>query len=207
MANAISLSRFPLLILIVILLYNPDPTWKLVSVFLLVLLILLDSLDGLVARARNEVSLMGSVIDIMVDRSVELVLWVVYTDLGLIPVAIPIICIIRGTVVDSLRNMRVSEGTAPFKTMQTKLGRWLVGSPAMRTSYAVSKLLSFMVLALTNALFAYSLQGKVAPQTPQTWLVVGNVLAWISVAFCLARGLPVIVETIQQARTIPKNQE
>ena len=45
MANIISLSRFPLLILIVILLYVPSPTWKLVSVFLLVVLILLDTLD------------------------------------------------------------------------------------------------------------------------------------------------------------------
>lgn len=207
MANAISLSRFPLLILIVILLYAPDPAWKLVSVFLLIVLILLDTVDGMVARARHEVSVMGSVIDIMTDRSVELVLWVVYAHLGLIPVAIPIICIIRGTVVDSLRNMHVSEGTAPFKTMQTKLGKWLVGSPTMRTSYAVSKLLSFVILALTNALFAYALQGQVAPQTPQTWLVVGNVLAWISVAFCLTRGLPVIIEAVQHAGATPTTRE
>lgn len=197
MANWITLSRFPLLIAIIALFYVPSPGLRLATVGLLVVLILLDTMDGVVARARHEESLLGSLLDIMADRVVELVLWVCYAHLGLIPVAIPIIYIFRGTVVDSLRSVHVGQGTAPFKMMRTPIGQWLVGSPFMRTSYAVSKLLSFAGLALTNALAAYATRGRIGPEHVQTSLVVANILAWISVVFCLVRGLPVILETLQ----------
>lgn len=194
MANLITLARFPLLIVIVLLLYASSPWVRLASVAALVLVILLDTVDGVVARRRHEVSLMGSVLDIMADRSVELVLWICYAHLHLIPVAIPVIYVLRGTVVDSLRSVHVGAGTAPFKSMRTGLGRWLVGSPFMRTSYAVSKLLAFTGLGLTNGLQAFAARGFVSGEIAGTCLWVANVFAWISVAFCLARGVPVIVE-------------
>jgi len=199
MANWITLSRFPLLIAIMALLYVPSPGLRLTTVGLLVVLILLDTMDGVVARARHEESLLGSLLDIMVDRVVELALWVCFAHLGLIPVAIPIIYIFRGTIVDSLRNVHVGQGTAPFKMMRTPIGRWLVGSPFMRTSYAVSKLLSFAGLALTNALAAYEAQGSVSAAQVQISLTAANILAWISVLFCLVRGLPVILEALPAA--------
>jgi CDP-diacylglycerol--glycerol-3-phosphate 3-phosphatidyltransferase len=200
MANLITLSRFPLLVAIVVLLYVPSPALRLVTVGLLVVLILLDTMDGVVARARHEESALGSLLDIMTDRAVELVLWVCYAHLGLIPVAIPIIYIVRGTVVDSLRNVHVGQGTAPFKIMRTPIGRWLVGSPAMRTSYAVSKLLSFTGLALTNALVAYAAQGAISVGEVQISQTISTALSWISVLFCLVRGIPVVLEALPVLR-------
>ena len=105
MANLITIGRFPVLIAIILLLYAPSPSARVTSAVLLILVIAMDSVDGIIARARDEESLLGSVLDIMVDRSVELVMWVCYADLGLIPVAIPIIYIVRGTIVDALRNI------------------------------------------------------------------------------------------------------
>ncbi|MEN6478494.1 MAG: CDP-alcohol phosphatidyltransferase family protein [Anaerolineales bacterium] len=191
MANAITLARLPLLFVIVALLYGTSPTLHLMCVPLLILLILMDSLDGYVARHRHESSVVGSVLDIMVDRIVEQVLWVVYAHLRLVPVAIPLLFIIRGVLVDTLRNTQVSEGVSPFQIMATRWGKFLVGSPAMRSSYAVVKLLSFSGLAATLA--ARGLWGVEATST-QILGTSSLVLSWMAAALCLARGIPVIVE-------------
>jgi len=196
MANLITIARFPLLLAIIAMLYTASPLVRLITVPLLGLLIAMDSLDGMVARARNEVSLMGSVLDIMADRAVELVLWIAYAHLLLVPVAIPIIYVLRGTVVDSLRSVHVREGTAPFKSMRTRLGKFLVGSPPMRTGYAVSKLISFAGLALTHSLGAFAEQGVVTDQAVHLSRFIFNVTSWISVALCLVRGVPVIIEAL-----------
>jgi len=196
MANLITIARFPLLILIILLLSASSALGRLISVGLMIVLIAMDMVDGMVARKRNEVSLLGSVLDIMADRSVELVMWVVYAYLGLIPLAIPIICVLRGTIVDALRSVHIGAGTAPFKGMRSSLGKWLVGSPYMRTPYGVVKLLAFAGLALTHALAAYHSAGQVSARTVQQLGLVFNVVSWVAVAFCLARGLPVIIEAL-----------
>jgi CDP-diacylglycerol--glycerol-3-phosphate 3-phosphatidyltransferase len=182
------------LIAIILLLATTSPAARLVAAGLVIALIALDSIDGIVARKRGEISLMGSVLDIMVDRAVELVMWVWYAHLGLIPVAIPILYILRGTIVDSLRNVHVRDGQSPFESMRTRLGTWLVKSPMMRTGYAMCKVMTFTGLALAYALYAYAERGSAALRTAESVHAVSWVLAWLSTAFCLARGLPVILE-------------
>lgn len=196
MANLITIARFPVLLLIVGLLYTDSPAARASTIGLLILLILMDSLDGIIARRRNEVSLLGSVLDIMADRAVELVLWVVFATLGLVPVIIPITFILRGTIVDSLRSLFVREGQAPFKGMRTRVGRWLVGSPAMRSTYGAAKLVSFAGLALTHTLSAYANQGSVPFGVVNVSLLVFTITSWIATVLCLVRGVPVIVEAL-----------
>ena len=196
MANLITIARFPVLIAIILLLYAQAPSARVASSVLLVLVIAMDSVDGIIARARDEESLLGSVLDIMVDRSVELVMWVCYAHLGLIPVAIPIIYIVRGTVVDALRSMMVSEGQAPFKGMRTSLGTWLVASPAMRTSYALIKLISFAGLAATHALAGFASSGAVSQTLVDAARALFNITSWVAVAQCLVRGVPVVAEAL-----------
>jgi CDP-diacylglycerol--glycerol-3-phosphate 3-phosphatidyltransferase len=198
MANIITVARFPLLFLVTILLTLPSAGARAACVPLVLVLILMDTIDGLVARSRKEESLLGSVLDIMADRSVELVLWVVYAHLGLIPLAIPIIFIVRGTVVDSLRAIGVGAGKTPFGSTTSTLGRFLVSSPWMRSSYGIAKALAFTVLALTSSLQLYAASGQVLARTAQTTHTVGLALAWLATAFCIVRGLPVIIESFAQ---------
>jgi CDP-diacylglycerol--glycerol-3-phosphate 3-phosphatidyltransferase len=120
MANTITLARIPLLILIVILLYEGSPEVQVATAFLVLLLIFMDTLDGVVARRRQETGMLGSKLDIAVDRIVELVMWVVYANLQLISVAIPIIVIIRGGLVDMVRSFSLIWGETSFGMMQTK---------------------------------------------------------------------------------------
>lgn len=199
MANWITLSRFPLLVVYVLILYFAAPGVRLAAVPLLFLLLMLDTVDGMVARATGTTSLLGSVLDIAADRAYELVLWVAFAHLGAIPVAIPLTVILRTTLTDALRSIGVAEGKSPFDQHRSRLGRFVVGSPWMRTSYSVSKITAFCGLALGLAMTSYPPGSTLAGHAPAV-LRVFQVVAWIATVICVVRGLPVIIGSLRRAR-------
>ena len=189
LANLITLARFPLLLVNVLSLYLGSPPVRLAGAGLLFVGFLLDTVDGVVARRTGQTSLAGSVLDIAADRTYELVLWVCFADLGLIPVAMPLVIIARTTLTDALRSIGVAGGEAPFEQERSVLGRVLVGSTVMRVGYSATKVVTFCGLAVLQALGA----GGVALE----WL---RAAAWLAVALCVLRGLPVIVTAPTRAR-------
>lgn len=202
LANWITISRFPLLLFTVLILYQGSPEARLAGVVLLFIGLMLDTVDGMVARRTGQTSLFGSVLDIAADRTYELVLWVSFADLEMIPVAIPIIIIVRTTLTDALRSIEVGQGTAPFEQHRTALGRFLVRSTWMRTGYAVTKVLTFCGLALAQALAGFP---DFAGAVPSMMAVV-RVLAWTAVAFCVFRGLPVIISSLRRYWGVPSTR-
>ena len=202
LANWITISRFPLLLVTVLVLYQGSPEARLAGVVLLFVGLMLDTVDGMVARRTGQTSLFGSVLDIAADRTYELVLWVCFADLEMIPVAIPIIIIMRTTLTDALRSIGVGQGTAPFEQHRTALGRFLVGSAWMRTGYAVTKVLTFCGLALAQALAGFPASAAAVPDL----MAVVRVLAWMAVAFCVFRGLPVIISSLRRYWGMPSTR-
>lgn len=196
LANAITVLRLPLLGIIVLLLYQGTTGLRLLAALLIALLILMDSLDGIVARRRHEESLLGGALDIAVDRAVEFVLWVAFAHLRLIPVAIPLVIIVRGVFTDSIRSVAGQHGVSAHGMMNTSLGKWLVASPPMRTGYAVVKVVAFVALALALALRT----GGLASHEFVYRLGVGA--AWLATVICLLRGLPVLLEAPGFMRTV-----
>lgn len=188
LANIITTLRFPLLILVVVLLYQERSTVRLTAASLVVVLILMDTLDGLVARRRHEETLLGSALDIATDRAVEIVLWVVYAHLGLIAIAIPLVVIIRGTLTDSVRSVAAQHGMSAHGMMRSSVGAWLVASPPMRTSYGITKFVAFVALTLALAFPEGS-----APWSDAVYQL-GVIAAWLATAICILRGLPVLWE-------------
>lgn len=200
MANLITILRFPVLFISILLLYLPGATPKIFAVPLIIVLIVMDTLDGIVARVRHETSLLGSVLDIMADRSVEVALWICFAHLHLVPVVFPLTFAVRGIIVDSLRSFSVGNGKAPFQGMRSRVGRWLVGSPLMRSTYGASKGFAFAGLAATNALVALAAQG----QAPVAWvsasLLIFSIISWFALGLCLLRGAPVVFEAFSSLR-------
>ncbi len=188
LANYITISRIPLLLLVVLCIATPVAWMRVAAVPLILLLIALDSIDGWVARSRGESSILGSVLDIAADRAVEYSLWVTFAVMGLVPLLIPIIVLLRGTFVDAFRSVAPARGLAPFDLLRSKLGRFLVGSPWLRGPYALVKALAFSLLALTHAL-----QTMGSPAAAG-WNVAAQIAVWLAFALCLVRGIPVIVE-------------
>lgn len=202
LANWITLSRYPLLVLIVLLLYEGGATIRFVGAGLLFVGLMLDTVDGVVARKTGQTSLFGSVLDIAADRAYEMVLWVVFAHLGMIPVVIPLVVIGRTTLTDALRSIGVGEGTAPFAQHRSPVGKFLVGSPVMRTGYAVTKVVTFCGLALVLALRAMP-PGAAAREYADPLHAAFLVTAWAALAFCVLRGLPVIVKSLKRFWGVP----
>ena len=197
LANWITLSRFPLLLINILILYHGGAQLRLAGVVLLFVGLMLDTVDGMVARKSGQTSLFGSVLDIAADRTYELVLWTCFADLQMIPVVIPLIVIARTTLTDAFRSIGVGQGTAPFAQHRSKLGTFLVGSPPMRIGYSVSKVTTFCGLALAQAFGGYpadSTFGRLGPQL----LPIFRVTAWVALGFCVFRGLPVIVASLRR---------
>jgi phosphatidylglycerophosphate synthase len=199
LANWITLSRFPLLLANVLILYFGSPALQLAGVGLLFVGLMLDTVDGVVARRSGQTSLFGSVLDIAADRTYELVLWVVFASLGMISMVIPLIVIARTTLTDAFRSIGIAHGAAPFDQHRSALGRFLVGSPVMRTGYAVTKVVTFCGLALARALDAGGghIQMLIGSR-PVDLVAVFQWTAWVAVFFCVFRGLPVILGTLRR---------
>jgi len=189
MANLITLLRFPLLFIYVGLLYTQKPTVIFWCVPFIILIIMMDSFDGLIARARGEVRLLGSTLDIAVDRAFEIILWVVFAHLGSIPILIPIIVITRGTLTDAIRSVGMSSGKAAFDQVKHPISRFLVSSRFMRETYGISKgfAFGFLTLALGFQTLEHSLS--------TFYHVTAQILSWIAITFTILRGLPVLIES------------
>ena len=193
MANLVTTFRFFLLFLLVGLAYVDDPWWQLACAPLVVVVFVLDGVDGWIARRRGESSLFGAVFDIAVDRVVENVLWIVLADLGLVPVWVALLFVTRGILVDSLRSQGAARGETPFGMMASRLGHLLVSGRPLRLAYGVVK----------GAAFAWLLFLLPLPElAPGRWAelggaltLTGQVLVYAAAVLCVARGLPVIVET------------
>jgi len=192
-ANIITLSRLPLLLLVALLLYAPWAWALFTALFLLPILYLMDWFDGYVARYKNQVTDLGSVLDIALDRAVENVLWIVFAHQHKVPVWVPVLFIVRSFVVDGLRSYALAaRGRSAFGMMHSKWGRFLVAGRFMRGLYGLAKGLAFGALTLASALRALG-----APATEDwAWVFWAEpILVYLSVALCVARGVPVLLDT------------
>lgn len=204
MANIITLTRLLLLLPLVAMIYLASPSWQLATVPLLAVIIGMDGLDGYVARKRREVSVFGSIFDIAVDRVIEYMLWAVLAHVGLVPMWVALVFIIRGTLVDSIRYAAIAEGETAFGMMRSPIGRFLVASRFMRGMYGTIKAIAFGWLLLIQPL------PDLAPAFWGDWSgpvgMITIILVYASVVVCLVRGVPVIVEFAVQHKVFSPDQ-
>lgn len=197
LANLITTLRLALLLVVIVAIYQLEPAWMYINVFLLILVFTTDALDGYVARARDETSEFGAVYDIAADRIVEISLWIVFFDLNYVPLWVVLLFVIRGGLVDAIRNSHMAtRQQTPYSMMTSRLGSWLVTSRFMRGFYAVVKAVTFCWLALLEALKATAPEIAIEPYL----LPIAMGLILTSALLCLIRGLPVIVEYVASVR-------
>ena len=199
--NRITLLRVGLLFILVFLIYNEFLWARIFAALLAILVIVMDWLDGFLARRLHESTALGSVLDIAGDRVVECVLWICLADLRLIGVWIPIVVISRDIFTDSIRNYAIRFGHTGFgdkSMMRSRFGRFLTGSPVMRTGYALLKALTFASLLLFSGLKKFLPHWSwIPPAVVASGLQAGAWIAVVTAAVCLVRGIPVIVEGVQ----------
>jgi len=194
MANLITLFRLMSVFIIGAIALYAAPQWQLINAPLIIINILLDGLDGKIARARNETTVFGAVFDIAADRIIEITLWLILAELGAVSIWIAIIFVTRGILVDSLRKHHADQGKLPFSIMRTPLGKFLVASRTMRFAIGFIKLITF------SWLFFLIPAAEIWPQIfiihNDLFSYISNILVYTSVTISLARGIPVILEAI-----------
>ena len=172
---------------------------NLAAVGLTVAAIGLDALDGHIARKRKMATPVGAQLDILGDRMIENVYFTYFAVVGMVSLWLPVLFFARGAATDFLRGLAMKAGHSGWGAnamLQTWWGRALVGSRWSRGLYAAMKCLCFCYLGLELALTRgpVALVGELAADVLVMIRVGAQVLTWTTAAFCLVRGLPVLVE-------------
>lgn len=151
--------------------YFLETSNKYVFAVLVVVIILLDGLDGIVARRLNQCTDFGAKLDIVCDRLVELLYWFFFALLGYIGYWVFIYFLIRGLIVDWIS----------FKNTKPLGDSWLRSSRIMRFASGLAKILSFIALAVFPG------------------LIFTKILVYLTVLINFLRGLPVLLKTLERS--------
>jgi CDP-diacylglycerol--glycerol-3-phosphate 3-phosphatidyltransferase len=204
MANLLTILRMILAVLAIEFLFSGNPSLCITSVILTLFVIVLDGLDGIVARALNEQSKFGSVFDILGDRVVENLYWIAFAVIGWVGVWVPMVVVARGILTDGLRSIALSQGYTAFGSstmMQNKFCHFLTASRFSRAVYGVAKTLVFLMLIIAycpNLEYydAMSIEAFSNFSSYQPILIkIADILVYVTVGMCIVRGLPVIFES------------
>ena len=192
LANIVSVTRIFVAYVAIACLYV-QTTWAyIIALVLTIIAFAMDGLDGYLARKLNQSSELGSVLDILGDRIVEVSYWIVFAVMGWLNIIFPLICVARAFTTDGIRSVALSKGMTAFgdKTMQsTSWGKFICASRFMRISYAVAKVLAFLLLITVNTPGMELWNG-----TPILHIIT-MVFAWAAIIFCVVRAIPVVVES------------
>lgn len=173
-------------------------TGHIVGFFLTILIIALDWIDGVVARILKETSEFSGVFDIVVDRIVENSIWIYFTSKGIISFWVPVIVLTRGFLIDGIRSVALAKGMTAFgeKTFQkSTIGKVLVNSHMSRGLYGASKVLSFLSLIVLQALSFPEAESFISSLWRSKIVFLTYTLVYITVAFCILRGIPVFYDS------------
>jgi CDP-diacylglycerol--glycerol-3-phosphate 3-phosphatidyltransferase len=211
MANLITIGRLILLFIVIWMIYVGGVSVIQACMLLTIIVFASDGLDGWVARKRGSTSSFGAVFDIAGDRIVENALWVIFADLELIPVWIPLMVITRGFLVDGLRSLSYGEGMTPFgekNMMRSPLTQWLTAGRFMRGLFGWAKSAGFVFL---TGLVAWntmdtddSFVGSLYSITAFRWF--GWSLVWLAVALTVIRAIPVFVDSVGYIRDLEERE-
>lgn len=192
LANIVSVTRIFVAYAAIACLYV-QTTWAyIIALVLTIIAFAMDGLDGYLARKLNQSSEWGSVLDILGDRIVEVSYWIVFAVMGWLNIIFPLICAARAFTTDGIRSVALSKGMTAFgdKTMQsTSWGKFICASRFMRISYAVAKVLAFLLLITVNTPGMELWNGTPILHT------ITMVFAWAAIIFCVVRAIPVVVES------------
>jgi phosphatidylglycerophosphate synthase len=176
---------------------------NLTAVGLTVTTIALDALDGHIARKKKMATPVGAQLDILGDRMIENVYFTYFAAVGMVSLWLPVLFFARGAATDFLRGLAMKAGHSPMGAgwganamLRTWWGQALVASRWSRGLYGAMKCLCFCYLGTELALTRgpVALLGELAADTYAVIRLGAQVLTWTTAAFCVMRGLPVLVE-------------
>lgn len=173
-ANTITLIRL-LLTLVVVALLGQHRTLDTVLIATIVIIFVLDGLDGYIARKRNETSETGALLDTVADRVIENTFWIYFTVTAYIPLWVPIMMMARGFITDNLQRQN--------------------GYPQQGWTHALTRSRSSRAVSGVTKMLAFTSLASVTVNTSAALQSASSIFVVIAVAVCLLRGLPFFFPT------------
>ncbi|MFA6908908.1 MAG: CDP-alcohol phosphatidyltransferase family protein [Patescibacteria group bacterium] len=178
-ANAISVLRacFAFWIAYLLLEVRTSPALVIAAAAVLVA-ILLDAFDGVIARQYGCMSKIGELSDIYADHILANVLWVTLAYLGSVSIWVPLVTTTRDLTVDCMRQVHqcATNQNGFEQVRQTRL-HWVVDSRFMRAFYGALKMFSWMACIVS----LYYPVGYVL-----------QILVLFTVGICFVRAIPAV---------------
>lgn len=127
LANKVTIIRFLFVPIIIFLILMPssniyyqilgDNTWSralamisiLASLFIFIIAMITDVVDGYLARKYNMVTVFGKFLDPIVDKILIIGVWIAFVEIGLMSSVVPIIIIIREFIVTGVRILAMEK--------------------------------------------------------------------------------------------------
>lgn len=172
------------------------------AIALTLVAVLLDGVDGFVARKFGLSTPLGAQIDILGDRILENLFFTAFAAGGLISLWVPVTFFVRGAAIDFLRGLAAarsgkSTGDSPQEHrrnwfLRARWSRAIVASRFSRAAYGAAKCICFCVLGV--AWIAKHVQAAVPAELLQAIAMGSTVAVVITLAFCLLRAIPVVAE-------------
>lgn len=190
-ANGITLFRLFLTFIVIGLFQRSNAYIDIACIVTILIIFILDSVDGIVARKQNQTSTFGAVFDIAADRIVENVFWIYFAVIDdRISFWLPIAVVTRGFLTDGVRSIALTEGKTAFEMSSAAWSRALTSSRFSRGLYGLTKMLTFIFLPATLVL------NDIYPDVHSvaTFSLVSVIIAYVAVAMCIIRGIPVLVD-------------
>jgi phosphatidylglycerophosphate synthase len=173
--------------------------------------IVLDGVDGYLARRFNLATPLGAQLDILGDRVIENIFFIYFAVCGEISVWVPVIFFVRGTLADFLRGIAAARGAGSGEDakefrrnwmLRSRWGQRLVASRLSRGAYAAMKCACFVALGLEwTALHSGSQNFFISE-----WQIRAGVNALVAATtlFCLVRAVPVFWEGFRDVLAIAR---
>jgi phosphatidylglycerophosphate synthase len=188
--NAISLFRILSILPVAILVSVNTLTSLYLALAIIIISYLSDGIDGYIARTYHQETTLGSILDILGDRTLEIGLWLIFASVGIVPSIVGIIFIIRGSITDTIRQINYGKNSStPFSLSSSTFSKVIVSSRFSRLLYGVIKfatfcfavyvLISRLNQSINFPIFLYYLQ----------------IMVWVTTIYNLVRGIPVIIES------------
>ena len=153
LANLAVLVRVALIFVVIGLLGAGNQPVRLLSLPVLALALVLDGLDGYLARRLGIASEIGAVLDTLGDRITENVLIFYFAYMRVVPLWFALFFLVRSFIADFIRGMNLRSGFTTFAINRSVLGHLLVSSGFSRVIYLLSKFglffLGSFMLAIT----------------------------------------------------------
>jgi phosphatidylglycerophosphate synthase len=176
--------------------------------------IVLDGVDGYLARRFHLATPLGAQLDILGDRVIENIFFIYFAVCGEIWLWVPVIFFVRGTLADFLRGLAVSreaggmENAEAFRRnwmLRSRWGQRLVASRVSRGAYAAMKCACFVALGLEWTLLHSHMRDIFISE--EKIRAVVNALVAATVVFCLVRAVPVFWEGLRDVLAMARPAE